>query len=99
MSIERKDTQTETTFIINDELLTANINMLNEELGRFVRGDTKDAIIDLAFVQKIESFSIAALIRFKNMLAERGRTMHLINPNEQVFRVLELAGLDKFLME
>ncbi len=99
MSIERKDTEAETTFIVTDELLTANINILNDELARFVKSDARDAVIDLAFVQKIESFSIAALIRFKNMLNERGRTMHLINPNEQVFRVLELAGLDKFLLE
>jgi anti-anti-sigma factor len=99
MNIERKETETETTFIITDELFAHNINFLTEELTQFAKNNTRDAIIDLTSVQKIDSMSIAALIRFKNMLAEYGRTMHLVNPNEPVLRVLELSGLDKFLMD
>jgi anti-anti-sigma factor len=99
MNIERKETETETTFIITDEIFTHNINFLTEELTQFAKHNSRDAIIDLTSVQKIDSMSIAALIRFKNMLAENGRTMHLVNPNEPVLRVLELSGLDKFLMD
>ncbi len=99
MNIERRDSLGETTFIIMDDLVSNNIANLMDELNHFTRTDTKDAILDLSYVRKIDSISIAALIRFKNALAENGRNMHLTNPNEMVLRVLELAGLEKFLLE
>jgi anti-anti-sigma factor len=99
MNIERKDSESEATFIIMDELVSMNVSTLMDELNHFIRTDTKDAIIDLSYVRKIDSISIASLIRIKNALAEDGRTMHLTNPNETVLHVLELAGLEKFLME
>ena len=43
--------------------------------------------------------AIAAVIRLKNALTERGRSLHLINPNETVLRVLELSGLEKYLLD
>ncbi|OHD63930.1 MAG: hypothetical protein A2176_14975 [Spirochaetes bacterium RBG_13_51_14] len=99
MNIERKDIEGESIFIIMDELVSHNISYLSDELHRFAKNETGDAIIDLTYVRKIDSMSIAALIRFKNMLADNGRTMHLINPSETVLRVLELSGLEKFLLE
>lgn len=99
MNIERKDTDFESTFIIMDEMVSQNINTLTDELGHFIKNDTRDAIIDLSYVRKIDSISIATLIRIKNSLAEKNRTIHLINPNETVLRVLELSGLEKFLLE
>jgi anti-anti-sigma factor len=99
MNIERKDTEFETTFILLDELVSQNITVLQDEFNHFARTDTRDAIIDLTYVRKIDSISIATLIRFKNTLTDKGRTMRLSNPNENVLRVLELSGMDKFLME
>lgn len=99
MNIERKETEFETTFIIMDEMVSQNMTLLSDEFNHFVRTDTRDAIVDLSFVRKIDSMSIATLIRFKNALTEKGRTMHLSNPTETVLRVLELSGMDKFLME
>jgi anti-anti-sigma factor len=91
MNIERKENEFETTFVIMDDL--------SDEFNYFVRNDKRDAIVDLSFVRRIDSMSIATLIRFKNALTEKGRTMHLSNPTETVLRVLELSGMDKFLME
>jgi len=99
MNLERRDSAGETTFIIMDDLVSQNINNLMDELNHFARTDTRDAILDLSYVRKIDSISIAALIRFKNALAESERSMHLTNPSEMVLRVLELAGLEKFLLE
>ncbi len=99
MNIERKDSEYESTFLIMDELVSQNVSSLADEMALFIRNDTRDAIIDLSYVRKIDSVSIATLIRIKNSLAEKGRTMHLVNPNETVLRVLELSGLEKFLLE
>ena len=99
MNIERKDSEYESTFLIMDELVSQNVSSLADEMALFIRNDTRDAIIDLSYVRKIDSVSIATLIRIMNSLAEKGRTMHLVNPNETVLRVLELSGLEKFLLE
>jgi anti-anti-sigma regulatory factor len=48
---------------------------------------------------KIDSMALAALIRVKNKLALSGRSLNIINPSEGVIRVLEMAGLDSFLMD
>ncbi len=99
MNIERKDSDFECTFLIMEELVSQNVTVLADELSNFIKNDTRDAIIDLSYVRKIDSVSIATLIRIKNSLAEKGRNMHLVNPNETVLRVLELSGLEKFLLE
>lgn len=99
MVIERIEGDSECTFIILCELVSQNINSVTEELNRFAKSDTRDAVIDLASVRKIDSMSIAALIRFKNALSEKNRTLSLVNPNETVLRVLELSGLERFLMD
>jgi anti-anti-sigma factor len=99
MNIERKENEFETTFVIMDDLVSHNMTLLSDEFSYFVKNDKRDAIVDLSFVRKIDSMSIATLIRFKNSMTEKGRTMHLSNPNETVLRVLELSGMDKFLME
>ncbi len=99
MNIERKDSDFESTFIIMDELISQNVSFLADELNHFIKNDTRDAILDLSYVRKIDSVSIATIIRIKNALAEKGRTMHLVNPSETVLRVLELSGLEKFLLE
>jgi anti-anti-sigma factor len=99
MVIERIEGDSECTFIILCELISQNINAVTEELNRFAKNDTRDAILDLASVRKIDSMSIAALIRFKNALSEKNRSLSLVNPNETVLRVLELSGLERFLMD
>jgi anti-anti-sigma factor len=99
MNIDRNETETETTFILTDELLTNHLPMITDEFTHFVRSDARDAIIDLAYVKRLNSAAIATLIRFKNMLTEKERSMLLVNTNENVLRVLELSGMDRFLLK
>ncbi len=99
MNIERKESEHEVIFLIMDELVTGNIVNLADEFNRFVRTDTRDAVLDLTYVRKIDSIAIAALIRFKNSLMEDNRSLNISNPNETVLRVLELSGMEKFLLE
>jgi anti-anti-sigma factor len=99
MSIERKESPLEIAFILTDELVNKSITLLTEEFIRFTKNDKRDAVIDLTNVKKLNSVAIAALIRFKNMLADDGRKMHLINTNETVLRVLELSGMERFLLD
>jgi len=99
MKIERKETGSDVTFILLDDLLSPHINQFSDEMNQFVKNDMRHAILDFSCVRKIDSMAIAAVIRLKNALTERGRSLHLINPNETVLRVLELSGLEKYLLD
>jgi len=93
------DTDQNRTFILKDEVVSAKLLKLEEILNTFIREDDRNAIIDLTNVYKIDSMSLAALIRIKNSITKTGRSLNLINPSEGVMRVLELAGLETFLLD
>jgi anti-anti-sigma factor len=97
--MEFSDSTTERVYVIKDDLVSTNIKRLEEEFNRFIMEDTRDIIVDLKNVAKIDSMSIAALIRIKKKLSEKDRTMKLINPNEGVLRVLDLSGLETYLLD
>lgn len=99
MEMDIHDTPDERTFIIKDELVSVNVLKFEEKLNNFIRDDQRDITLDLNHITKIDSMSIAAIIRIKNKLTEDGRNLKLMNPNEGVMRVLELAGLDSFLFD
>ena len=98
MKIEIENTDLEKILIIKEELIAPNINQLEKEMNQYIWEDDKDIIINLINVTKIDSMSIATLIRIKNKLTEEDRILKLTNPSEGVMRVLELAGLDEFLL-
>ena len=98
MNVDIIDTPDERTYIIKNEMISSKVMKFEEELNEFIRDDDRDVIIDLAYITKIDSMSIAAIIRIKNKLTEDGRNLKLINPNDGVMRVLELAGLESFLL-
>ncbi len=97
--VEFIDNEDDRIFVLKDEVISSKLLKLEDLMNEFVRDDNRNAIIDLNNVTKIDSMSLAALIRIKNKLAKTGRTLNLINPGEGVMRVLELAGLDAFLLD
>ncbi|MCP4130999.1 MAG: STAS domain-containing protein [bacterium] len=97
--VEFIDTNDERTFFIKEDIVASKSVHIENLLNDFIRDDTRDIVIDLIGVTKIDSMSLASLIRVKNKLANEGRNLSIIHPNEGVMRVLELAGLDSFLLD
>lgn len=97
MNLDIIDTAHDRKYIIKDELVSSKVMRLEEELNEFIRDDDRDITIDLVNITKIDSMSIAVIIRVKNKLSDQGRVLKLINPSDGVVRVLELAGLDSYL--
>ena len=93
------DNDMERTFILNKDLESNYIKQYEVEFNRFIQEDTRDVIVDLKYVMKIDSMSIAALIRIKKKLQENNRTLKIINPNEGVLRILDISGLETYLMD
>jgi len=99
MEMEIIDSNAERTYVIKEKLLSANFLRFEEILNEFVHDDERDILINLANVQKIDSMWIAALLRVKKKLIDKGRTLRLTNPTESVMKVLELSGLDSYLLD
>ncbi|MCU0848604.1 MAG: STAS domain-containing protein [Spirochaetes bacterium] len=99
MKFNTVDSDNERTFIPEEDLVAPRINKFEESIFKFILFDKRDVIIDMKNVGKIDSMSIAALIRLKKKITEENRNFYMINPNESVYRVLELSGLDNFLLD
>ncbi|HNX22606.1 MAG TPA: STAS domain-containing protein [Spirochaetota bacterium] len=93
------DSDSERTFILKKSGDSFQLNLLEEKINEFIKNDDRDLVLDLADLSLLDSSSLAAYIRFKRKLKATGRTMKLINYNESILRVIELSGLDDFLLD
>jgi len=92
------DNETERVFLVkNDEL--QHMNILEERILDFVRRDQRDVVLDLQELFLFDSVALAALIRIKRKLTGMDRSFKLINYNQTILRVIELSGLEDFLLE
>lgn len=99
MNFETTETPEAMTFMIKGEITSSSTINLENVLNDFVDNDKRNIIIDLKGVDRIDSLSLAVFIGCKNRLTKTGRTLKLINPNEYITRVIELASLEFFLLE
>lgn len=92
------DNETERVFAVKNEELQ-HFNILEERILDFVKKDSRDVILDLENLYLFDSVALAVLIRIKRKLAGMDRNFKLINYNQTILRVIELSGLDDFLLE
>ena len=98
-TIDFIDSNDERTFIIDNDITSTLTNHLEDIFNAFIRDEKRDAVIDLSAVTKLDSMTLAAFLRMKKRMNEKGRSLYLSNPSPGVMRVLELAGLDSFLLD
>ena len=97
--LEIIETDEEKIFIIKSETLNNSVNQIEDIVMEFIEKDHRDAIIDMVNVKKINSLFLATLIRLKKNLESKNRNLSVINPNENVLNLLQISGLDSFLLE
>lgn len=98
MEIETTDTGVERTYRIPKNFLSTEYIRLEETLLDFIRTDTRDIVLDLAQVTRIDSMALATILRIKKKLIEVNRGLSIINPTEPVIRLFELSGLETYLL-
>ncbi len=99
MKITITDSVTDITIAFNVDLVSAHIGDIEKEIYRVLKDNDKDVIFDMKEVSKIDSMSLATIIRIKNKLAESGKNLHLTNTGEGVIRIIDLAGLNEYLLD
>ena len=87
----------EKTYILKEDI-SSYLNNFELSVNDFIRNDSRDLVIDFEHIGIIDSLTLAALIRFRRKLSLEGRIIKLVNYNDNILRVIELSGLDEFLL-
>jgi anti-anti-sigma factor len=74
----------------------ATVPILEQALARTYAGGD-DVLLDASGVTFFDAASLGVLIGARHTLAERGRTLTVINPPSAVARLLSIAGLEALL--
>lgn len=80
------------------ENISQYLSIFESSINEFIKSDSRDIVVDLKSLQFIDSLTLAALIRFRRKLSLEGRSLKVINYNDNILRVIELSGLDDFLL-
>jgi anti-anti-sigma factor len=99
MKIQYTDANNERVYRLTDELLMNRTGLLEEEFNQFIQNSDFDLRLDLEEITRIDSMALASLIRVKKKLSEEDRNFSLTGANTAVIRILEMAGLDEYLMD
>jgi len=95
----KKEEDNRCIFIIHEQLNPRTLKELIEEMHNFLQNDSRDAIIDMSNVEIVDSTILAGFMTLYNNFKNNHRKFKLINANNYVKRVIELASLETFLME
>lgn len=87
----------ERVYVLKNDILLY-LNIFESSINEFIKNDSRDIVVDMESLQIIDSLTLAALIRFRRKLSLEGRTFKLLNYNADILRVIELSGLDDFLL-
>ena len=74
-------------------------SIIEKKVDEFIKTVEHELILDLKELNTLDSMTLAAFIRFKRKLTDTNRTMKLVNYNENILRIIELAGLGEFLLD
>ncbi|MCL2155045.1 MAG: STAS domain-containing protein [Leptospirales bacterium] len=74
-------------------------SILEKKVDEFIKSVKNELILDLQELDTLDSVTLAALIRFKRKLTETDRTLKLINYNENIVRIIDMAGLGEFFLD
>jgi len=99
MIFTKKEEENRCIFTINEQLNPRTLKELIEEMHNFLQNDSSDAIIDMTNVEVVDSTILAGFMTLYNNFNNNRRKFRIINANNYVKRVIELASLETFLLE
>jgi anti-sigma B factor antagonist len=85
---------------VHGELGLADVDRLEEALAEAAVA-ARDIVVGLEGCEFIDSIALAAILRARDRLAEKGTLLVIAGPTGQVRRILEISGLnlDGFLFD
>jgi anti-anti-sigma factor len=72
----------------------STVHALSDALSRAIADDDRDLVVDLSTVEFMGASTIGVLVRARQDLQARGRTLTLRAPSRVAGHVLDLCGVD-----
>lgn len=72
----------------------STVHALSDALSRAIADDDRDLVVDLGKVEFMGASTIGVLVRARQDLQARGRTLTLRDPSRVAARVLDVCGVD-----
>jgi anti-anti-sigma factor len=83
--------------VMRGEHDASTMSALSETLARAIALDDADLVIDLSEVEFMSSATVGVIMRTRQFLEKRSRTLSLRSPPACVLRVFEVCGLSDLL--
>jgi anti-sigma B factor antagonist len=96
-SIDVRTRSTSVVVHVAGEFDIGTLPILKQALAR-ARQANADVLLDLSEVTFADASSLGVLMDARSALAERGHTIHIVNPAHVVTRLLSITGLTQVLM-
>lgn len=97
--MDYRDNGLERIFLCNDNTFSDETSGVEQELLKYLASDALDAVLDFTGMKRINSRTLALLIRVKKKYTENGKHLGIINANDVIVNVINIAGLKSFLLE
>lgn len=96
--VEEQVTEKGTVLVVRGELDLTTVSMLREPLLSQVSGTTKNVIVDVRFVDFIDSAGLALLVEARKRLVADSRLLYIVlTRGQQPERVLHLVRFDTIM--
>ena len=89
----------QTTIVLGGDLDMCAAPAIRDALRRAIDEGSMHVTVDLADAIFVDSTAIGVLLAASGRLRERGRQLRLICTNRNVLRTIEIAGLDRHIVE
>lgn len=87
-----------TTISVAGEIDYGTASQLRSALVDLVHGGAAEVVVDLSSVTFIDSTALSVLVQAKQRFDDAGQRMSVTGTQPRVARVLELAGLNDYLV-
>jgi anti-sigma B factor antagonist len=86
-----------TVVLLHGEHDASTVTALSEHMARAIALDDADLVVDLSGVEFMDAATVRLIIRAREFLAVRSRSLTLRSPSRRARRLLDICGLDDHL--
>lgn len=83
---------------LSGEVDFGNVAELRAAILQQANGEPRKVVIDLGGVTFLDSMGLSVLIQGKRSVEGNGGRLAIVNPGDRVRHVLQLAGVDEYLL-
>jgi len=94
-----KNTDNERIYYLSETDVFFHIKYFEENVENFINNDHRNLILDMNDLESIDSTFLSVVVKIRTGLTTRGRSLQIINYNEQILKYFQLLNLESHLLK